>query len=61
MSDDTEVRCVSAAEAAVELREQSNGEMRTDRFEVVISTGREFVIDVVDGELRIQLKDGDRS
>jgi len=50
-------RTVRAHEAAVELGKEWNDEIRADCFEVEIATGRQFKVDVADGELRIRKVD----
>lgn len=57
MNVDSRDRTVLGTEAAVELGEDRNGEVRANQFEVEIRSGRELVVDVVDDELRIRRKD----
>ncbi len=57
MTDDNEPKTIRGTQAAVELGNEWTDEVHADRFEVEIASGRELVVDVVDGELRIRRVD----
>lgn len=57
MSDKQPSRTLLGAEAAVELAKEWNDDVRADRLEVELQSGKTLVVDEVGGELRIRRKE----